>query len=617
MSEANDTTNIKDTNNVNDITNDKDTNNVNTPDEIEETLLWNIHRIEERQKASSCIPDSIEKALAGVEEALTSVQCALGTTQISTQIYPKAEHTTDIRRVVVSRDIPEDLCEICDMSPKEDLNLPAAEQNQSDQEPVEEQLVENSEAIEQEVVHPESESANTIEKASAAAVSSAPPIMEKPEEIADADIKDEDSEDVSLHESIVIGTVQISDTVHIDQEVYNEKKEVVDEEPSFVEEIKEAVIETTSKFADDIAKILDEPEDQVVEESDKSNDLLEAIDKKSKVDESVCSEVTDVEKECVISGVKFAHDLSENRRGSTFLTELDDMEENDNIVEEKVEQIVEKVIAEHSSGPSLAEEVSKEDETVVEKLLEEVQNAPITQLVEEADQTEEISSQTEAIQEISTTFQTEIVEEAALTEETSSTSQTEVVEEISPLSQTEVIEETSSTSQNEETSSTSQTEVIEETPSTSETEVIEETSPTSQTKVIEETLSTSQIEETSSTLQTDPVETTEVFEKAYQTTCSELEAKISQKEDIEEPEAHAEKIEIIEEPIIEILESETKTEDLEENVDEKVEELARSICSNIEEPPAQLETMSMEEVPIGALAIAVFVIFLALIIFYR
>lgn len=611
MSEANDTTNI-----TNDTANIKDTNNVNTPDEIEETLLWNIHRIEERQKASSCIPDSIEKALAGVEEALTSVQSALGTTQISTQIYTKEEQATDIRRVVDSRDIIEDLCQICDMSPKEDLNLPAADQNQSDPEPVEEQLVENSEAIEQEVVHPESESANTIEKASAAAVSSAPPIMEKPEEIADADIKDEDSEDVSLHESIVIGTVQISDTVHIDQEVYNEKKEVVDE-PSFIEEIKEAVIETTSKFADDIAKILDEPEDQVVEESDKSNDLLEAIDKKSKVDESVCSEVTDVEKECVISGIKFAHDLSENRRGSTFLTELDDMEENDNIVEEKVEQIVEKVIAEHSSGPSLAEEVSKEDETVVEKLLEEVQNAPITQLVEEADQTEEISSQTEAIQEISTTFQTEIVEEAALTEETSSTSQTEVVEEISPLSQTEVIEETSSTSQNEETSSTSQTEVIEETPSTSETEVIEETSPTSQTKVIEETLSTSQIEETSSTLQTDPVETTEVFEKAYQTTCSELEAKISQKEDIEEPEAHAEKIEIIEEPIIEILESKTKTEDLEKNVDEKVEELARSICSNIEEPPSQLETMSMEEVPIGALAIAVFVIFLALIIFYR
>ena len=348
--------------------------------------------------------------------------------------------------------------------------------------------------------------------------------MEIPKEIVDADFKDEDSEDLSLHESIVVGTVQISDTVQIDQEVYNEKKvERADEEPTVFEEIKESVIETTSKLADAIAKLLDEPEDQVVG----------AIENESKAEEIVSIDA-DVEIEHVIAGVKFAHDLSENRRGSTFLTEVDDMDENDKIVEEKVEQIVEKVVAEHSSGPSLAEEVSKEDDTVVEKLLEEVQNAPTT----EADQTEEISSQTEAIQEISTT---ETVEEA------SSTSQTEAVEE--------AIEEISSSPQTEafeETSSTSQTEVIEEASYKSQTEVIEETSQnksveeTSQTEVIEEASSISQsevIEETSSTSQTDPVERTEVFAKTCQTTCSDMTQK----------EAYEEQIEIIEEPIIEIV----------------------------------------------------------------
>jgi len=95
------------------------------------------------------------------------------------------------------------------------------------------------------------------------------------------------------------------------------------------------------------------------------------------------------------------------------------------------------------------------------------------------------------------------------------------------------------------------------------------------------------------------VEKIEVFEKTSQTVCS--------------IEPHAEKVEIIEEPIIEILQ--TESEPLEENHDEKVEELARNICSNMEEPPAQLETT--EEVPIGAIAIAVLAIFLALIIFYR
>jgi len=169
-------------------------------------------------------------------------------------------------------------------------------------------------------------------------------------------------------------------------------------------------------------------------------------------------------------------------------------------------------------------------------------------------------------------------------------------------SQTETAEETSSTSQTETVCSTAQTETVEETSSTSQTETVEETSSTSQTETVEETSSTSQtetVEATSSTSQTEPEEITEVFEKTSQTVCS--------------IEPHTEKVEIIEEPIIEILQ--TETEALEENDNEKVEELARSICSNMEEPPAQMETT--EEVPIGALAIAVLAIFLALIIFYR
>merc|ERR1712083_533184 len=98
--------------------------------------------------------------------------------------------------------------------------------------------------------------------------------------------------------------------------------------PSILEEVKEAVIETTAKIADDIAKILDEPEDG---------------EKESKGEESITELDGDVENEPVISSVKFAHDLSENRRSSTFLTEVDENDDNDKIVGEKVEEIVEKV----------------------------------------------------------------------------------------------------------------------------------------------------------------------------------------------------------------------------------------------------------------------------------
>merc|ERR1711971_871931 len=398
-----------------------------------------------------------------------------------------------IEEGVIENTEEENRSKTCDMSPKEDLNLPVSAQNDSDSEPIEEPSVVPAEAADNEAV-PGAES-NTVEKANTVAVSPPEPIMEKHEETLD--VKDEDSEEASLQESIVIGTVQISDTVQIDQEVYNETKEKEEAESSILEEVKEAVVETTAKIADDIAKILDEPEDG---------------EKESKGEESVTELDGDVENEPVISSVKFAHDLSENRRSSTFLTEVDENDENDKIVEEKVEEIVEKVVAEHSSGPSETEEVTKEEEAVVEKLLEEFQTTSESQL----GQTEEISSQTETIHE------------------TSSTSQTEAAEEISSMSQTETVEETSSTSQ---------------------TETVEATSSTSQT----------------------------------------------------EPE------EIIEEPIIEILQ--TETEALEENDNEKVEELARSICSNMEEPPVQMETT--EEVPIGALAIAVLAIFLALIIFYR
>merc|ERR1711971_436392 len=421
-----------------------------------------------------------------------------------------------IEEGVIENTEEENRSKTCDMSPKEDLNLPVSAQNDSDSEPIEEPSVVPAEAADNEAV-PGAES-NTVEKANTVAVSPPEPIMEKHEEILD--VKDEDSEEASLQESIVIGTVQISDTVQIDQEVYNETKEKEEGESSILEEVKEAVIETTAKIADGIAKILDEPE---------------GGEKESKGEESVTELDGDVENEPVISSVKFAHDLSENRRSSTFLTEVDENDENDKIVEEKVEEIVEKVVAEHSSGPSETEEVTKEEEAVVEKLLEEFQTTSESQL----GQTEEISSQTETIHE------------------TSSTSQTEAAEEISSMSQTETVEETSSTSQTET------------------------------------------VEETSSTSQTEPEEIIEVLEKTSQTVCS--------------IEPHTEKVEIIEEPIIEILQ--TETEALEENDNEKVEELARSICSNMEEPPAQMETT--EEVPIGALAIAVLAIFLALIIFYR
>jgi len=450
---------------------------------------------------------------------------------------------------VIENTEEENRSKTCDMSPKEDLNLPVSAQNDSDSEPIEEPSVVSAEATDNEAVP--GAASNTVEKATTVAVSPPEPIMEKHEETLD--VKDEDSEEASLQESIVIGTVQISDTVQIDQEVYNETKEKEEAESSILEEVKEAVVETTAKIADDIAKILDEPEDG---------------EKESKGEESVTELDGDVENEPVISSVKFAHDLSENRRSSTFLTEVDENDDNDKIVEEKVEEIVEKVVAEHSSGPSETEEVSKEEEAVVEKLLEEFQTTSESQL----GQTEEISSQTETIHE------------------TSSTSQTETVEETSSTSQTETAEEISSTSQTETVCSTAQTETVEETSSTSQTETVEETSSTSQTETVEATSSTSQ---------TEPEEIIEVLEKTSQTVCS--------------IEPHTEKVEIIEEPIIEILQ--TETEALEENDNEKVEELARSICSNMEEPPAQMETT--EEVPIGALAIAVLAIFLALIIFYR